>query len=303
MRCYIFLKEWSYTKYELSRWLTMLRSTLDTQLRLIVWDDTDFGIAWELFWHRTDDGPAWLGTVVQMIRWTTVHDQDLHDQFSAEAGEYGGAGEILFYEDSELVKSQLHRICVEPLPCPGYRQAATMHALLDALADASQTYGAVYVRGHGKHNNEVEKAILAGVSLAKLAARELTALRKSRALVFLNACNSARAVIDPVFGDGANRNFAEAFLRQRARAVIATMAEVPIGQSAVLAQTLVRKARGESVRVPEYLRAQRDRHARVLPEPTDELPEIAYNRIRSFLYVSMIVYFGHPDAVFRLGRP
>ena len=52
--CYTKLRAWSQTKYELTRWLTILRREIGTDLRLIVWDDTDFGIPWELFWHAME---------------------------------------------------------------------------------------------------------------------------------------------------------------------------------------------------------------------------------------------------------
>jgi hypothetical protein len=302
-RCSTMLKEWSSTKYELSRWLTELRGELGTRLRLVVWDDTDFGIPWELFWHRMGDTTAWLGTVVQVIRWTTVHDPERHNQFSADSGDYGGTGEILFYEDGTLVQSPAHRICPQPLPRPGYRQAPTMQDLLTTLGDGSQAYGAVYVRCHGTYHRQIDRAMLADVSLATFADQELTALRKSRALVFLNACNSARAVIDERLGDGANRNFAEVFLRHRAAAVLATMAEVPVAQSARIAQVIIEKGRADGIRPSEYLRDLRARYAGNLPTGTHQLTAIDHARIGAFLYISMVVCFGHPDAVFRLEQP
>ena len=61
---YIKLLNWAQTKYELTDWLTALRREIRTDLRLIVWDDTDFGIPWELFWHAMEEASAWLGTAV-----------------------------------------------------------------------------------------------------------------------------------------------------------------------------------------------------------------------------------------------
>jgi hypothetical protein len=296
--CYTKLLAWSETKYELTQWLTILRREIGTDLRLIVWDDTDFGIPWELFWHAMKEAPAWLGTAVQVIRWTTVHDANRHDQFSAEESQSIG-GDVLYYEDPELTRltTSIHH----PYGRPGYKAAPTMEDLLGELAKPAN-YGLVYVRGHGRHNPDLFKSTLAGVRLADLSGRKLPALGGSKSVVFLNACNSARPVIDRNLGDESNRNFAEVFLRQRASGVVASMAEVPIGHSAVMARNLVAEARADGVRIPEFLRAHRARHAKNLPDPTSGLTSLQQHKIRAFVYASVFAYFGHPESVFRLAN-
>ena len=297
--CYIKLRAWSETKYELTQWLTVLRRKIGTDLRLIVWDDTDFGIPWELFWHAMEEAPAWLGTAVQVIRWTTVHDANRHDQFSVEESHSIGR-DVLYYEDPELTApaTTIHY----PSGCPGYRSAPTMEDLLDALT-RSASYGLVYVRCHGRHDPDLFKSTLADVRLADLSGRRLPALGDSKSVVFLNACNSARPVIDKSLGDESNRNFTEIFLRQRASAVVATMAEVPIGHSAAMARNLVDKARADGVRIPEFLRDHRALYAKNLPDSTSGLTKLQQQKIRSFLYASVFAYFGHPESVFRLAEP
>lgn len=295
--CYLFLRNWSDTKPGLTRWLTALRRQAGSRLRLIVWDDTDFGIPWELFWHSMDGASGWLGVIAQVIRWTTVHDADRHDQFSAEITNCAGR-KVLCYEDGALTGGTYS---IARPGDPRFHAVPTMDYLLRALERRTSAFGLVYVRCHGEHHGDIFKAKLAGVRLADLSIRILPALRDSKPVVFLNACNSARPVIDPKFGDDVNRNFAEVFLRQRASGVVATMAEVPIAQSAVLASRLLNDARSGVVQLPEFLRAHRARHAGRLPKQvTAQLDDADKIAICSFLYASSFAYFGHPDSTFTL---
>jgi hypothetical protein len=126
----------------------------------------------------------------------------------------------------------------------------------------------------------------------------------------LNACNSATAVYDAKLGSGLNRNFAEVFLRQHASAVIATMAEVPARPSWGLANTLMRRAHDKGVNVSEFLRnrratyfgeVQRLVHSTGAPSSPEDLTSEQKSAIQGFMYVSVFTYFGHPEAVLRLG--
>lgn len=295
--CYTFLRNWSDTKYELNQWLTSLRREAGNDLRLVVWDDTDFGIPWELFWHATEENPGWLGIVIELTRWTTVHDPRRYNQFSAEAGS-SGDGQVLYYEDSGLPRAMNFHFRGRR----GYKAAHSMEELLAELAGPAD-YGLVYIRGHGAHSTDLFKATLAGVCLADFAGRSMPGLRRARTVVFLNACNSARPVINKNLGDEGNRNFAEVFLRQHAAGVIATMAEVPAGHSGSLARRLVTQARSDGVGVPKYLRAHRERYAKGLPRHTANLTAKEQSAIAAFLYASTFAYFGRPDATLKLADP
>ena len=294
--CYRYWLNWSTGKYGLSNWLTMLRTAVGSGLRSIIWDNTDFGIPWELFRHDMVGNMEWLGAAVQVIRWTTVHDPNRHNQFSAEAAQPCG-GNILYYEDPAMSKP---KYSIRDAGRPGDKAAPDMEALLQELADESKSYGLVYVRGHGVHSESLSAATLAGICLANLEGRALPALREAKSVVILNACNSARPVIDKYYADGLNRNFAEIFLRQRASAVVATSAEVPIFESAAMAQAIVNEARHHDVSLPTFLRRRRAVYAQDVPAHTMGLTAQQKAAIRAFIYVSMFTYFGHPDAVLRL---
>ena len=301
--CYDELLDWSNTKPELTSWLTELRRDIGDDLRLIIWDDTDFGISWELFWHEMDESAAWLGTVAEIIRWITVRTPERRRQFGAQKCDLAG-GSILYYEDSALLPTANYSIC-GPAALGSFIDGKTMKGLLAKLDDEDNAgqYGLVYIRGHGKHSNLRKEATLADVSLLKVSGLQLHALRGSRTLVFLNACNSARQVPDSGPGDSTSRNFAEVFLRRHATGVVATLAEVGATYSASLPRKLVAQARDGGVRIPEFLRAERVNEARGLPTNTLGLSADEQQKILSFLRLSMFAYFGHPESVFKLAAP
>ena len=296
--CYQYWLNWSTGKGGLKKWIGMLRGKAGDGLRLVIWDDTDFGIPWELF--RLDSAskvlPEWLGTAVQTIRWTTVHDETRSDQFSADPVQANGNG-ILYFEDAALEEDPKYGIAAQGHP--GAVPKNGMKALLEELQYGPRRYGLVYVRAHGVHGESISQASLAGVCLKDIEGYVLSALRESRSIIFLNACNSAAPVFDEDY-DKVNRNFTEIFLRQRASAVIATMAEVPVGPSSGLARTLLARARKKDVSVPWFLWRRRVAYSEHVPsqvhDPTDEQKHAIYG----FMYVSMFIYFGHPESVFRL---
>lgn len=301
--CYDELLDWSNTKPELTSWLTELRREIGSDLRLIVWDDTDFGISWELFWHDMNESPAWLGTVAEIVRWITVRTPERSRQFGAQQIELAG-GSILYYEDPGLLPTANYSIC-EPGQLGLYVDGKTMTNLLKELEDENNVgrYGLVYVRGHGRHSQLRKGATLADVSLLKISGLQLDALRGSNTLIFLNACNSARQVSDKTPGDSTSRNFAEVFLRRQAAGVVATLAEVGVAYSATLPRKLVAQARHGGVRIPQFLREERANEARGLPKNTLGLSPDEQQKILSFLRLSMFVYFGHPESVFKLAAP
>jgi hypothetical protein len=299
--CYDELLDWSRTKYELNSWLTELRRGIGDDLQLIIWDETDFGIVWELFWHEMDESRGWLGTVAEIIHWVTVQSEERHGQFSAQKSDLPGSS-VLYYEDSELVPKH-HSIRYRAKP-DFYINGVTMIGLLEKLdEDDPGRYGLVYVRGHGEHSNLRTQAKIAGVSLMKISNCQLHALRGSRTLVFLNACNSARSVADPGPGDRTSRNFTEVFLRRHATGVVATLAEVDVAYSANLSRRLIARALDGGVRIPEFLREERVNEARGLPKNTWQLSDDERSKILSFLRVSMFAYYGHPESVFKLAVP
>jgi hypothetical protein len=217
-------------------------------------------------------------------------------------------GGILYYEDTGLVADPKYSLGAQHHP--GLVPKNDMKALLAELTDGSKRYGLVYVRAHGVHGGTLKTATLAGVRLGDFLHYALPALGESRAVVFLNACNSATGVYDAYYVNGLNWNFAEVFLRQRASAVIATLAEVPVRPSWGLANTLLKRAHAQGVNVPEFLQSRRAAyfgevrslvHSAGVWPGVEDLTDEQKKAIAAFMYVSVFTYFGHPEAVLRLG--
>jgi hypothetical protein len=309
VECYHQLLNWSIGKYALRRWIATLRRAMGDEIRLIIWDDTDFGIPWELFRLDSTGGAEteWLGVAVQVVRWTTVRDEARADQFSAVVTDYSEGG-ILFYEDTTLPGAPEYAFKNQSYP--GLVPANNMKDLLAKLENASNRYGLVYVRAHGVHGDSLSTTKLAGVRLDAFEWYALPALRESRAVVFLNACNSATAVNGTPYGaHDVYRNFAEAFLRRHASAVVATLAEVPADSSWALAEDFLRLAHVEGVNAAQFLQRRRAAYFNDvwrlvhsgIPSGPEDLTDRQKSAIQAFMYTSVFTYFGHPDTVLQLG--
>ncbi|WP_250029284.1 CHAT domain-containing protein [Paractinoplanes maris] len=292
---YQFIRQWSDTKFELGKWLTRIRRAAGPDLHLVVWDDTDLGIPWELIRHKLDGPPDWLGVTTQITRWMTIRDEHRHDQFSAAPGPFRSGGEILAFEDPRLVEDDAQSIA----GLASCRRMAKLGDLLDELLAEVDSYGVIYVRAHGRHSDDLSKKRLADVTLAEFD-DWLPAVQLSQPMVFLNACDSATPSFDPAYGDALGHSFAETFLRNAAAAVVATLGEVPTGSSAALARRIIRDARAGGVHIPELLRSRRADAVKSLPKTTRNLEPRQQAAILNFLYTSMFVYYGHPDAIFAL---
>ena len=148
------LRSWSVNKLTLRRWLTALRREHGRQLRLIIWDETDFQIPWELFYHETDnpDDLGWLGADIEVIRWTTVYSETPVDW--STGGSSTCHGPILGFIDPDFPSPDLL------LSRYRYEQASSMQDLLTKLDDKSREVGFVYVWGHGILGSNGEVATL-----------------------------------------------------------------------------------------------------------------------------------------------
>jgi hypothetical protein len=309
VRCLDDMKMWSETKYELTSWLTGLRRQHDADLQLIVWDDTGYGIPWELFWHRMDGGSGWLGAIAEITRWTTVHvdDQERRTQFSGRQSSEPIHGGIIYHE--ELEEADRHGQPKDDYSIrdrqghPSHEPETSLEELVEKLCerDSEDHYGLVYIRAHGTGGETAETVKIGSVTLAVMYRAELYRVQASKAWVFLNACNSADPVLIEGMNDGITRNFAAIFLREEATGVVATLGEVEIDYSAALARDLVKDAyeNENGVRVSAYLRDRRREEARGLKNKIILTEEDEHKRL-DFIYTCMFAYFGHPKSTFRL---
>jgi hypothetical protein len=290
------LRSWSVTKITLRQWLSALRREHPHALRLIIWDETDFQIPWELFFHETDnpDDLGWLGADFEVIRYTTVYSETPVDWSTGGPGTCHGP--ILGFIDPDF-------------PPPGkllsryrYEPASSMQNLLAKLDDTRQEVGLVYVWGHGILGPNGELATLAGMPMDRIALYRMPALRQSRAVVLLNACGSGQLMRDDRFGEGSARSFAEIFLRRGARGVIATSGRVGKIESYDFVQRLLSEAEDAAINLPAALLAYRAKLARGLPADPGDDPAVQ-KKLEAFFHGFMYLYFGDPDTALHMLPP
>ena len=290
------LRSWSVTKVTLRQWLTALRREHRRGLRLIIWDETDFQIPWELFFHETEDPDdlGWLGADIEVIRWTTVYTETPIDW--STGGPSTCHGPILGFIDPDF-------------PWPGkllsryrYEPTNSMQNLLARLEDTSREVGLVYVWGHGLLGPNGQLAALAGMPMDQIDMYRMPALRQSRTIVLLNACGSAHLLHDDRFGEKSARSFAEIFLRRGARGVIATSGQVGKIESYDFAHRLLFAAEDAAINLPAALRVYRASLASGLPADPGDDPALQ-EKLKTFFHGFMYLYFGHPDTALRMLSP
>jgi hypothetical protein len=286
------LRSWSVNKVTLRQWLTALRRKHGRRLRLIIWDETDFQIPWELFFHETGDPDSrgWLGATVEVIRWTTVYSENRHDWSTGGPGTCQGPilGFIQpgFPAPVRLLSRYVHEA------------AGSMQDLLGKLDDVHKEVGLAYVWGHGILGSNGGVATIAGMSMDEVGAKLMRALHGFRTLVLLNACGSAQLMNDDRFAEKATRSFAEIFLRHGARGVIATTGQVGKGESHQFMQELLFGAE-EGINLPDTLLKYRASLASDLPADSED-DEDAQDRREAFFHGFLFLYFGNPDTELRM---
>ncbi|TCO59851.1 CHAT domain-containing protein [Actinocrispum wychmicini] len=287
---------WADTKHKLVTWIRDLLAAPDAP-RLVVWDNTDYEIPWELYYHRPSggaEGAGWLGELIPVIRWTAVHDGARAWQFSARKRECVGG--LLMFEDPKMG--------VEPDGFARYEleaRARTMRELMRRLDRPCQPFGLLVIRCHGEYSRDTRKFKLGGLPLNAYTEFTMHALQQSGALVLLNACVSGRPVVDERHPSTATRSFAEVFLRYGAGGVIATAGDVDLNHSHDFAVRLLSDANSRPVNVAEALREHRKHYAnrvRYRPGAADNRTE---QQFKDFFASFMYLYFGHPDTILRTG--
>lgn len=285
------LRSWSTSKITLRQWLTALRHRHGSRLRIIVWDETNFQIPWELFFHESDN-PAdrgWLGADFEVIRWTAVFTETQPDWLT-DTSTCGGP--LLAFTDPDF-----------PNPDPllaryPHESFDSLDDLLHGLDDTNRHVGVVFVWGHGVPGPNGAVSTLAGIPLDRFEVFRMRALLGSQTLVLLNACGSAQLLNDDRFGEQKTRSFAEVFLRRGARGVIATSGQVDKADSYDFAWRLLSEAEAEDASIPGMLLAHRTQLADALP--ADPGGTATDEQLRDFFNGFMYLYFGNPHTLLRM---
>lgn len=297
------IKQWSARQPGLVAWINRLRLRHGEELNLVIWDDTDYDIPWELLW--LDGGlpeqglaPGHLGAVVTVARWTTIHEVGTPPLARAEEC----AGHVLCYfhehmdADVGAFSGFSHRPHRELLPFLGELERAELRA------------GLVYLACHGTYGQQLRDLMLGHARWVEMNDVDMAALRHHATLVCLNACHTARVVHNTSGGEDALRGFAELFLRKGARGCIASSGQVGDDVAHGVIHEIVGDLAADPAKpVARALREYRARAAAALPDAPawvdrrDDDTDVAGQwQILPALYSFMFLYFGPPLTTLRL---
>src|SRR5215471_4092527 len=141
------MPEWSRSHDEITDWINDLRVRFgDADLRIVIWDDTGFEIPWELLWlePRPDDDlrPGWLGALVSVTRWTTIH-RDGRNPYTDDPEDC--AGHVVAYFDEAMRGDfdALRPFCSEAF--------SDVFRFISRLQDGPDPLSLVYMACHGEH--------------------------------------------------------------------------------------------------------------------------------------------------------
>ena len=293
-KAYEAVMSWWAPMAKLTMWTRELIAA-DDNPKLIIWDNTDHEIPWELVHHRRSDGRGpigWLGELVPIIRWTAIHDGERAWYYSAEGRRCLGG--LLMMEDPSLSTKpdSFARYEIDP-------RTTTVDELMIKLDDPSHRFGLLLLRCHGKYSGDASEFTLGGKALNAYTEYTMDALRESGALVVLNACGSGRPAIDQRYHGAPTRSFAELFLRYGAGGVIATVGEVDLNHSHDFAVRLLENARAQDLNIAEALQQHRRYYAQLARRKRGQSESRTERDFELFFSSFMYVYFGHPDTVLR----
>ncbi|MFG1809451.1 CHAT domain-containing protein [Streptomyces sp. NPDC049040] len=310
--------DWSRRQRPLVRWLNELRALHGDALQLVVWDDTDFEIPWELLsldglegdsegepdgGAGTPAAPAGpLGALVPVARWTTIREQagPLLDGPAQCAGDVVGYFDAPMRSDAAAFQPFAHEPHADP--------ETFLTSLNSSPRGADRSLGLVYMGYYGTHGKGLEDLTAGVLTWYELNEVEMSALAGGGTVVCLNACHSGRLVHNRDGGEDALRGFSELFLRNGATACIATRGEVPdTVASGLLTHLVAHAGRTPERPLAHMLRDYRARAAADLPDPVPRrlasdgtVDHEGQRRVLRFLHHFMYVYYGHPLTTLRL---
>ena len=307
---------WSEEKVGLARLLNHLRHRHADQFQLVVWDNSELRIPWELFWLPEDpklglpDG--YLGALLTVTRWVTMDPYEPKNVHPYEnPNPYQASGPIVAYiaEDMEHDNEILQDFVVH--------DARSMEHLFDILKGEERlpsdpaALAMVYVACHGQFDDDARKCVLGDYPLLRTyrLKNNLPRLRDQAMLVFLNGCRTGSIGVDTSkYNDGALRGFAMVFLRRGAAGVLATTGAVGKKEAGALAKDLIDHLRGNpNLTVADAVRQLRAVAAeRMPPLLSTEIPaeqrSAADEELLPLLYPFMYVYFGSPRMLISLAE-
>ncbi|WP_329375445.1 CHAT domain-containing protein [Streptomyces sp. NBC_01483] len=293
------MRRWSQNKPDLTRWLHGRRCEHGDDLELVIWDETGYGIPWELFWldapPRSPHRAGWLGGLITLTRWLTVNAAWSVVREYAEPHTCAGPVAAYIAEDMRNDDRLLHAYASEGI--------AGVRGLPKALA-AGAPLGMVYVACHGTFGSGEDDCLLGDVPLVMLeGGNSFERLASAATFVFLNACHSGQLLADEgEYADQTQRGFSELFLRSGAAGVLATSGAIGDEEAHQMADELLQllSARPHTP-IAVALRELRSTVAHLTPaDLLDVEGKEEQRRLLPLLYRFMYVYYGSPRTVVTL---
>ncbi|WP_446383973.1 CHAT domain-containing protein [Coleofasciculus sp. E2-BRE-01] len=296
----------SHVNLEIRKWLKRLKYKFGQQLCLVIADYTDFEIPWEMLELSPYESPnEYLGALMTTVRWRQIISGDDYVVLNFQADECCGNA-VAYVLDTELKGVGPELDILEQLQAVVYRSSQhPIKTFQQYLQQHQVGCGFVYISCHGTFRGNLREITLGSdydeqqqLKLLALRRCQLNLVKKSRGIVFINACHSGREQAHASIPHTYRMGFVELFLAKGARGVIGTLGAVGDSYAAKFARELIEASlRSPNLSVAALLRELRLRVVQKLPdEPTtqDLLP---------FIYTFMYVYYGNPMTVLRLTPP
>jgi hypothetical protein len=283
---------WSESHSEIIDWIITLHRRVGDELRLVIWDDTGLEIPWELLWLDPGGDPlGWLGALVPVVRWTTIHWPRLIQGSTFADPPAECRGEIAAYVDQAM------RADLAVLERSGTVKEFTAATLPGRIRTPSPPLGLVYVAAHGEADaHDVTTMHLGDLPVTRLSAGPQPGVLASRSLVFLNGCHSGRLIEDLRLNDKILRGFVQAFIKLGAAAVIGTTGAVGEDTAREMAQEILSRLAADDA--PHVAVVLRDARARFCAGVTAETTDLAV--LFPFLSAGMYVCYGNARTSARL---
>ena len=290
-------------------WLSKFVESADEEKRLLIVDDTDFEIPWEMLEY---DDEKYLGARIAVVRWAKVQHFGSHLLLKVREEEHPGS--VLFYlDDIELGEQQTYaeRKALGDASGTAYH---TLRQMVDAITvqGTLTQVGLIYLGCHG--NEGTTLGSIPSDLITYIDLHEAISQPDPRPIVFVNACDSARLT----HKDGLRR----VFLERYASGYIGTLGQVVSTYASKIAACLLESALtgSDGIPVAEVLRQLRAEAVAMITRqkaagPGTSTPSIiarhehkdlAQMEVQEknfyFLYTFMYVFYGNPLARLRLLR-
>jgi hypothetical protein len=278
---------------EFVRWIKKLHQKFDTSLQLVITDNANSEIPWEMV--SLPEGP-FLGEIWSIVRWFYIKDATTYEDLWMQPRQQQHVGGIIAYYDSTGAQAVREKQVLDELVTVYHNTVQQLH---HRLKQSLRGMGMVYLGTHGIFSYQDKKHKIAVGSwqnpadrILALALEDLPPCRTQRPVFFVNACHSGRLIRDNLglFG------LPEILLSHVAGGYIGTLGPVNAHYAVEVAEYVLKKVREERgyVNPAEALRRLRAYAAQQERESPDSDTQRKAERQAQLVYTFMYIYYGNP---------